>query len=359
MPMLPTIAGNRAPLTRSVWEESRRPEILSLFETHVYGVTPRESLHSCRYVLSEAVLSKDGETRTYSLDTIIEKDGFSCAFRTELFVPVNAEGPLPAVIMIDPFSNNSLFARTEAWLHGQMPYDMLNRAGIIGVYAHVDEICLDDPAAYQEGLLRVYPRRGESGWGAIGAWAWATSRVVDFLAGWPQANPAQIGVCGWSRAGKTALWCAAQDQRIALTISSVSGFAGAAITRGKTGEHIRDSIDKFPYWTCARFAGYAEDEESLPVDQHMLLALCAPRPLYVSSASEDDWADPKKEFESAALAGEIHRLYGKKGLVADAFPQINAPALEGDIGYHNREGEHGCFEYDWEQFIRFMRKYLA
>ncbi len=357
--MLPSISGNHAPLTVETWEQSRRPEILRLFETHVYGVTPKEKKHTCAHTLSGPERSADGMTDVYALRTEIAGNGVSCGFQTDLYVPAGASGLLPAAIMTDTFSTNPQVPRTAEHRHSHMPYDMLNAAGIIGVYAHVDALCPDDPAAYREGLLAIYPREGADGWGAIGVWAWAVSRVVDFLAEWAPVNAAQIAVCGCSRAGKTALWCAAQDQRIALTISNVSGCTGAAITRGKTGEHVRDITGKFPHWTCERYATYADDEERLPVDQHMLLALCAPRPLYVSSASEDDWADPKMEFASAGLAGEIHRLYGRTGLAIDAFPPINTPSIDGDVAYHNREGAHGCKEYDWEQYIRFMRKYFS
>lgn len=357
--MLPSISGNHTPLTIETWEKTRRPELLRLFEEHVYGVTPKEVRHACAFTLSGPTRSEDGRTDIYTLQTEITGDGVRCSFPTELFVPADAQGPLPAAIMTDTFSMNPQVPRSEVRLHDQMPYDVLNAAGFIGVYAHVDALCVDDPEAYRTGLLEIYPREGESGWGAIAVWAWGVSRVVDFLVEWPKVDAARIAVCGCSRAGKTALWCAAQDERIAITISNVSGCTGAAITRGKTGEHIKDITGQFPHWTCARYATYADDEERLPVDQHMLLALCAPRPLYVSSASEDDWADPRMEFASAGLAGEIHRLYGREGLAISEFPAVNTPSIEGDVAYHNREGAHGCKVYDWEQYIRFMRKYFG
>lgn len=351
--MLPTISGTHVPLTRDAWEARRRPEILRLFGEHVYGVTPKVDARACAFALTGPVRSDDGCTDVYALTTSYE----GCAFTTDLYVPAGAKGPMPAAIMLDSFSQNQQVDRTEVYLHGQMPYDLLNEAGIIGVHAHVDALCLDDSARYRDGLLAIHPPQGESGWGAIGAWAWAVSRVVDFLATWCPVRADRIAVCGCSRSGKAALWCAAQDERIALTISNVSGCSGAAITRGKTGEDIAHITRTFPHWFCARYAAYSDDLESLPVDQHMLLALCGPRPLYVSSASEDSWADPQKEFESALFAGEIHRLYGGTGLAIDAFPALDAPSIEGDIGYHCRTGAHGCTEYDWAQYIRFMRKY--
>lgn len=357
--MLPTISGAYTPLTRNTWETHRRPELLRLFEEHVYGITPKGAAHTCTFALSGPMQSADGKTDTYQLITTITKDDLQCAFPTDIYVPIGGEGPFPAVIMLDAFSQTQGIPKDQVYLHGQMPYDMLNEAGIIGVHTHVDALCLDDPAAYRRGLFSIYPPEGESGWGAVGAWAWAASRVVDFLISWPLVSAQQIAICGCSRSGKAALWCSAQDARIALTISNVSGCTGAAITRGKTGERIADITSRFPHWFCQRYATYSGREAQLPVDQHMLLALCGPRPLYVSSASQDDWADPHKEFESAVLAGEIQRLYGGSGLAIDAFPPVNTPSIQGDVGYHVRQGIHGCTEYDWAQYISFMAKYFA
>lgn len=356
--MLPSISGERHPLTQSTWEQLRRPEILNLFRTHVYGNTPSADALSIQHVLSEPETLPGGHTRRFVLTTTLRGNDGTCSFHTELFVPANATTPLPAAMMVDTFSQNPEVLKTLDRLHGQMPYDLLNGAGFIGIYAHVDELCIDDPIECQTGLMSLLPRKGDDGWGCIGVWAFAASRVVDFLCAWDAVDATRIAICGCSRAGKTALWCSAQDTRIALTISNVSGCTGAAITRGKTGEHIRDITSRFPHWMCDRYATYAEDEEGLPVDQHMLLALCAPRPLYVSSASNDDWADPRMEFASAKLAGEIFMLYGEAPLAIDEMPPVNTPSLDGDVAYHIREGDHGCEYYDWEQYIRFMRKYF-
>jgi hypothetical protein len=206
--------------------------------------------------------------------------------------------------------------------------------------------------------MELYPPEGETGWGAIGGWAFCASRVIDYLLTRDDVRPDCISVCGCSRAGKTSLWCGAQDTRVAVTISNVSGCTGAAITRGKTGERIADITSVFPHWFCANYTAYSGREDDLPVDQHMLLSICAPRPVYVSSASADDWADPQKEYEAALLCGEAYRLYGKSGLRDGPIPPCDASLQEGDVGYHNRLGEHGCEVYDWEQFLRFMRKYV-
>jgi len=274
--------------------------------------------------------------------------------------------------MLNPFSgalkatrdagDTAAVARVDAEIYGYCPPDIITAAGFIAVHAHVDEACPDDWHDYGKGFMEMYPFennvRPDNGFGAIGAWAFCGSRVVDWLLTQGDVRSDFIAVCGHSRAGKTALWCGAQDERVAVTISNNSGCSGAAITRGKEGERIADITRVFPFWFCPRYAEYANREEKLPVDQHMLLALCAPRPVYISSASDDQWADPRKEFESAVLSGAAYELYGKTGLPTAEYPANNTPLQTGDVGYHVRTGPHACEVYDWQQFIEFMKKYI-
>lgn len=340
----------------SNWK-ARRAEIIRLFEENVYGVTPKTPLDETQAVRIRHLELTSGICQdTYMLR--FRKDGNYCGMRFEAYYPKKADHPLPCAIMINPFSRNPYVFGGEERAHNYFPYDIITNAGYAAVQVCVDDICFDDPQQYRFGLLQLLPRAGETGWGALGVWAWATSRVVDFLCESPRFDGARIAVAGCSRAGKAALWCGAQDERIAAVISVVSGCTGAAMARGKQGERIKEITSVFPHWTCEHYASYAGREEELPVDQHMLLALCAPRPLYVSSASKDAWAHPQKEFESCVRAGEAYRALGAKGLSSETFPEPDKPILGGEIAYHVREGEHGCCVYDWEQYIRFMDRYF-
>ena len=350
---IPSIFKEGSSPTVQEWEHRRRPEILRLFEEHVYGATPKE-LPDCEYTVTRELKGLgDDNVTMQEIYARFERKGKSCGFHSRMFLPDDRKAPAPVVIMINPFSHNESVSYPGRE-HDHMPYELIAEHGYIAVHADVDEACLDDPDRYRSGLLELYPSEGESGWGAIGGWAFCTSRLVDYLVTRKEADASRIAVCGCSRAGKTALWCAAQDSRIAMTVSVESGCTGAAITRGKTGEHIRDITGQFPHWMCRKYASYSNDEEKLPVDQHMLLALCAPRPLYVSSASRDDWADPKKEFEACLLASEVFELYGKEGLKGEKFPDVNSPVVKGSMGYHVRKGIHGCRVYDWLQYLSFM-----
>ena len=352
--MLPTFFGAGQEQTVQQWEGERRGQIVRLFEEQVYGITPAE-LPAVSFVLEgEPEALCQGRVYRQVLRVELEKDGKRCGFRSRLFWPGEGDGPWPVAVMVNPFSRNLAVASPDREAN-QMPYEVICSQGYAAVHADVDEACLDSAEGYLEGLMELYPPEGDAGWGAIGAWAFLTSRLIDVLVTLPQFDAAKIAVCGCSRAGKAALWCAAQDARVALVISNVSGCTGAAITRGKTGEHIADITHLFPHWMCKNYAAYANREEELPVDQHMLLALAAPRPLYVSSASEDDWADPHMEWESLLLAGELYDVYQVSRLPRQAFPAAQTPLWQGATGYHLREGAHGCRIYDWEQFVAFMK----
>lgn len=220
------------------------------------------------------------------------------------------------------------------------------------------DVVPDTDEGFVGGLAGMYMEgsRKPNEWGKISMWAWAASRVMDYLQTVEEIDKGRIAVVGHSRLGKTALWCAAQDERFAIAMSNDSGCSGAAMARGNKGEQIKDIIEKFSYWFCENYRKYVDNEKNMPFDQHFLLAAIAPRLIYVSSAQEDAWADPRSEFLSCTAVQGVYELFGLRGLATqDEFPQPGTTLHEGEIGYHLREGTHFLSRYDWLRFMEYMK----
>jgi hypothetical protein len=192
--------------------------------------------------------------------------------------------------------------------------------------------------------------------GAIATWAWQYSRILDWLETLPEVDPRRIHVVGHSRLGKAALWAGAGDERFATVVSNESGCGGAALERRNFGETIAHITKKFPHWFCPAFATFADRTADLPVDSHVTLAMAAPRPLYVASAVEDRWADPRGEFLGAVAASPVWRLFGREGVGTTDWPPVGASV--GDwVGYHVRAGKHDLLAEDWERFADFVDRH--
>ena len=384
----PLIAASGEAVTNAdAWWTVRRPELLQLFEDHVYGRVPdaaREFTATRFEVLSEDREALGGRAIRKEIRVHLTSLADGPTLTLLLFAPADADGSVPAFLGLNYYGNMSVhldpaIAMSSAWMRQNDDFGIVdNRAteatrgvrvprwpierilergyGVATVYYGDVDPDFDD--GFQDGIHPHYYRPeqtapAEEEWGSIGAWAWGLSRALDYLATDETVDAERVAVMGHSRLGKTALWAGAQDQRFALVISNDSGAGGAALSRRRFGETITAINVRFPHWFNDRFNEYNGREDALPVDQHMLMALIAPRPVYVASAAEDQWADPRGEYLSAYHAGPVYELLGGEALASDDPPGVDQPRATASIGYHVRTGVHDVTAYDWERFMDF------
>ncbi|WP_353717617.1 alpha/beta fold hydrolase [Dyadobacter sp. 676] len=341
------------------WEKLRRPEVLKLFEDNVYGQLPTD-YDSIRYALSEDDHPEmDGKAVLKQVGITVFRKGTPVQIDVVLFVPAQPKKPVPVFLLINNRGKENTdptrATRSEFW-----PAEMVIDSGFAIAAFHVSDLAPDNKDTYATGLLqKLYPEqlKKDNGMKAIGAWAWGASRVMDYFETDKDIDAKKVIVVGHSRGGKTSLWAAAQDQRFAACVTNCSGNTGAALARRQFGERISRINATFPHWFNNNYKKYNDRENALPVDQHMLIALIAPRPVYATNASKDLWADPKGTFLAMKAAEPVYALYGIKPELPNDQPGIDVPVIGPHFGYHNREGEHNMTAYDWANFIRFARKF--
>lgn len=343
--------------TAEQWLKKRRPEIIELFQEHVYGKPSIKRPDSLQFEIVSTNNVLGGKATRKKIDIKYEGPGGKSSFRLLLFIPNHVRKPVPTFLFMNKRSherfNPEVEINTEYW-----PVPYLIERGYATAQFQVFEIAPDDSKKpYLNSVHSIfdqyYDSRPDHLWGTIAAWAWGASRAMDYLEKDPEIDSKLVSIVGHSRGGKAVLWAGASDERFNFVISNDSGCTGAAISRGKTGETIEKINTSFPHWFNGNYKKYNGKEESLPVDQHMLIASIAPRPIYVASSSNDLWADPKSEFLSLIHAEPVYRLFGFKGLEMKEFPESDTPIYGNYMGYHVTEGDHGLTKYDWKNFINF------
>lgn len=336
------------------WENVRRPEILSLFENEVYGQMPKNFDKLEFSILNSDEKAMDGKASMKEVQIEVFKDKDSVKINLVLFVPSERKEPAPAFLLINNRDERNT-APLRDTISGFWPAEKVINAGYAVASFQVDDAAPDNKDSYADGVLKLYPDQlqQDNGMKAIGAWAWAASRVMDYFEKNKDIDASKVVLVGHSRGGKASLWAAAEDPRFAICVSNNSGNSGAALSRRWFGETVEIINTSFPHWFSENYKKYNGNEQDLPVDQHMLIGLIAPRPVYVTNASEDLWADPQGTFLAMKEAEKVYRLYGLHSRLPRTIPPVNSPIVSPPMGYHNREGKHNLTEYDWSNFLKF------
>jgi hypothetical protein len=346
--------------TPAQWENIRRPEILKLFEDHVYGQVPKDFDDIKFKVTKQDKKAMNGMATLKEVAITVTRNNKSVTMNLLMFTPNKVKKPAPMFLVINHRGIKTMDV-TRQNKDGFWPAEQVIEAGYGISGFDVIDVSPDDKVKFTEGILeQLYPEQLEmdNGMRALGAWGWGASRAIDYFEKDKSVDATKIISVGHSRGGKSSLWFGAQDERVAITISNESGNSGAALSRRNFGETVERITTNFPYWFCPNYRQYANNEDKLPVDQHMLIALMAPRAVYVASAAEDLWADPKGQYLALKEAQPVFNLYGIETNLPEEMPEVNEQIIRPHMGFHNREGKHNMTPYDWQQFIRFADAYF-
>jgi len=341
--------------TAAEWENTRRAELLADFRQDVYGqALPDPTAQSFQ------VTSTDfpGGTRKIVKVTVAGPRGTG-SFDVTLFVPKTDGKPKGTFLMID---HRGAVGEDPSGSSGYAPVSTIVKAGYAFASFKVSDIAPDDSSTYRSKMINLFHPSDQdlpdNGGRAISAWAWGATRAMDYLQTDPDIDHTKVAVIGHSRGGKAALWAGAQDTRFAAVIANDSGSTGAKPARrgdgGVGAETVAGVNASFPHWFPPTYKAFNDRVNALPVDQHELLALIAPRRLVIGSATDDGNADPQGEFLAYVAAAPVYGLYGlaDTGLPSSAWPPAADQGFRGPaMSYHRRSGEHGLTAADWDVYL--------
>jgi hypothetical protein len=384
LPDVLTLNNGKKVTTAKQWKAQRKPELLELFKREMYGQSPGKPAGMTFKVFDQDKNALGGKAIRKQVTVYFTGKADGPKMDILLYIPNKARHPVPAILGLNFDGNQSVNADpaikiTTSWedkgtkgvinnhateaMRGsnasQWPLEMMMDKGYAVATIYRGDIDPDYAEGLSQGVRSLYPElqnRGDN-FSTVGAWTWGLSRALDYLQTDKAIDSKHVAVFGFSRLGKAALWAGATDERFALVISNESGAGGAKLFHYTAGEGIRRLCIKFPHWFCGNFKKYMDQDSVLPFDQHMVISMIAPRPVYIASAKDDANSNPEGEFWGAKNAEAVYKLFGPYSLPADSQPPLNTPAV-GRIAYHIRPGKHDVTNYDWIQYLNFADKYL-
>jgi hypothetical protein len=343
---------------------TRRAEIVRLYETEIYGRVPANA-PAVQWHVRET--DRAGLAGIAVMKHVVGSMGHAPdgpRINLIVYTPANAASPVPLILMVNFGGGYAARGRGAAVPPGSTAGAEILARGWGYATVGYQDIQPDRANAWTQGVIGLTLPSGQlqpapDEWGTISAWAWGISRIVDYLETDRAVNPRQIAIQGHSRLGKTVLWAAAKDERIAAVFSSCGGEMGSALARRDWGETVDDMAQNFGWQFAGNFQKWVGHWNDMPVDAHMLIALSAPRPVFVSGGTTDQWSDPVGEFLAEVAAGPVYRLLGKKDLGVTQLPPLDTPVVAGDLGWHYHTGGHMATPTDWSAFLQFLAKYYA
>ena len=367
----PLVLQNGQPVRdASTWFSQRRPELLQLYETEIYGRVPARAPHVTFAVVETDPKAMDGLAVRKLVAVRFGEKPAGPTVHLHIYLPAKATGPVPLLLHLVFSDNPPLPGVAPAPGPGGRPAspeagpiaDILARGYGYATFRYT-EVQPDSANTYQSGIigLALAPEQAKPAadeWGAISAWAWGASRVLDYFETDPAVDARRVALIGHSRLGKTVLWAGARDPRFALVFSSCAGELGSALARRDYGETVDDMAANYGYQFAGNLQKYPGHWNDMPVDAHLLIALNAPRPVFITGGTQDQWSDPRGEFLAEVAAGPVYRLVGKKDLGTSDGPLLDTPLITGDLGFYYHTGGHTITAADWNAFLVFADRYL-
>jgi hypothetical protein len=355
--------------TAESWTKKRRPEILRFYETEIYGRIPDNAPKVTWEVTATDPQARNGAAVMRRVVGRMGDHPDGPKLTLTVYTPAKAERPVPVMLSISfgfPAGNRAAKAapKPAPKSDGFDPIAEVLRRGWAHATVSYTSIQPDSPDHWSEGVIGLTLKDGQKQpapdeWGTISAWAWGVSRCIDFFESDMSFDAKRIAITGASRLGKTVLWAGAQDERVAAVFSVVPGEMGASLIRRDWGETLDDMAQRFGYQFAGNLQKWVGKWDDLPVDQHMLIALCAPRPVYVNGGLSDQWSDPKGEFLAMVAAGPVYRLLGAKDLGVTEVPELDKPVTTGSLAFHYHSGGHQAVPADWKLFLDFAERHYT